>query len=79
VSAWFPEGVLVSPDVSGTVFAHFSMIRDQTGWRGLEPGQRVAFTRADGGQDGCDLRAVDVYSSGEPTAVATKERPSGAG
>jgi hypothetical protein len=54
------------------------MIRDQTGWRGLEPGQRVASIWASGGQDRLDHRAVDVYRSGEPTAAATQKRPGGA-
>jgi cold shock CspA family protein len=80
VSAWFPEqgwGVLASPEVKGTVFAPFSMIRDQTGYRELREGQQVAFSWARGGQDGCDHRAIDVYSSGEPTPTQSTENPAG--
>jgi CspA family cold shock protein len=66
VQRWYPEegwGVLESRDLDGTVFAHFSSIRDQTGWRGLETGQQVAFTWELPGQDGCDYRAVDIYTT----------------
>lgn len=69
VSRWFAEqgwGVLVSPDVDGTVFAHFSMIQDQVGYRSLEEGQKVSFTWAEGGQDGCEFRALEIYSTGVP-------------
>lgn len=78
VSAWYSEegwGVLVSADLTGTVFAHYSMIQDQAGWRGLEVGQRVAFTWDEGGQDGCDHRAVEVFSSGERRYVEQPLRP----
>jgi cold shock protein len=70
VQRWYPEegwGVLESIDLDGTVFAHFSSIQDQHGWRGLETGQQVTFTWERPGQDGCEYRAVDIYTSEEQT------------
>jgi CspA family cold shock protein len=74
VRQWHPEegwGVLESEVLDGLVFAHFSSIRDQSGWRGLEAGQRVSFSWEQPGQDGCEYRAVDVLTTearaaGEP-------------
>jgi CspA family cold shock protein len=66
VRSWSDEhgwGVLASDALDGTVFAHYSMIRDQDGWRGLWPGQQVWFTIEEPGQDGCEFRAVDVYAT----------------
>jgi CspA family cold shock protein len=66
VQRWYPEegwGVLESNELDGTVFAHYSSIRDQSGWRGLEVGQRVSFTWEQPGQDGCEYRAVDIYTT----------------
>ena len=66
VQRWYPEegwGVLESNDLDGTVFTHFSSIRDQSGWRGLEAGQQVAFTWEPPGQDGCEYSAVDIYTT----------------
>ncbi|TQM15645.1 cold-shock protein [Pseudonocardia kunmingensis] len=66
VHHWYPEdgwGVLESDALDGLVFAHFSVIRDQTGWRGLEAGQRVTFSWRQPGQDGCEYSAVDVYTT----------------
>lgn len=60
VQRWDDEegwGVLVSPDVEGTVFAHFSHIRDMTGYRFLSRGQSVEFEYETPGQDGCDHSA----------------------
>jgi CspA family cold shock protein len=73
VQHWQPEegwGVLESDELDGTVFAHFSSIRDQSGWRGLEAGQQVTFTWEQPGQDGCEYRAVDIYTTDarEPAA-----------
>jgi cold shock protein len=45
-------GVLVSPEVAGTVFAHFSAV-DRPGYRELAPGQPVSFRYTTPGQDGC--------------------------
>lgn len=69
---WYAEegwGVLQSDALDGRVFAHYSMIRDQTGWRGVEPGQQVAFSWEQPGQDGCEYRAVDVYTTESRTPV----------
>jgi CspA family cold shock protein len=63
VQRWDDEegwGVLVSPEVEGTVFAHFSHIRDMTGYRSLATSQQVEFEHESPGQDGCDHRAVWV-------------------
>jgi CspA family cold shock protein len=57
VQRWHDEegwGVLVSPEVAGTVFAHFSHIQQATGYRSLTAGQNVEFDYATPGQDGCD-------------------------
>lgn len=53
-------GVLSSPSVEGTVFAHFSNIRDMTGYRFLIAGQAVEFEYETPGQDGCDHRVLWV-------------------
>jgi len=52
-------GVLVSPEVTGTVFAHFSVI-DIPGYRELQPGQAISFMYTTPGQDGCDHSAQYV-------------------
>ena len=54
--AW---GVLVSPDVDGEVWGHFSNI-DAVGYRSLKPGQAVRFTYETPGQDGYPHRAHRV-------------------
>ena len=62
VQDWYSSdgwGVLVSPDVQGTVFAHFSVI-DMSGYRELQPGEQVSFTYTTPGQDGCDHSAQYV-------------------
>jgi CspA family cold shock protein len=64
VDTWDEEegwGVLVSPEVSGTVFAHFSHIRGVDGYRALTPGQAVEFEYSTPyGHDGCDHIAAWV-------------------
>jgi CspA family cold shock protein len=45
VLEWYAEegwGVLTSPAVDGTVFAHYSVILDQEGYRSLERGRPFA-------------------------------------
>ncbi len=69
VVRWSAEegwGVLRSTAVDGLVFAHFSVICDQAGHRGLEPGQQVWFRFETPGQDGCAARATSVWSGGPP-------------
>jgi CspA family cold shock protein len=64
VLEWYAEegwGVLTSPSVDGTVFAHYSMILDQEGYRSLEKGQAVYFRWRPGGQDGCDNQAIEGF------------------
>jgi CspA family cold shock protein len=81
VLQWWAEdgwGVLTSAELDGTVFAHFSMIRDQVGFRGLEAGQQVAFTWRRPGQDGCDYNAVDIYTTESRTPVEAPASPPGA-
>lgn len=66
VQRWSDEhgwGVLTADALDGTVFAHYSMICDQAGWRGLRPGQQVWFTWEQPGQDGCAYRAVEIYTT----------------
>lgn len=80
VQRWHPEdgwGVLESDALDGLVFAHYSFIRDQTGWRGLEAGQHVTFSWKQPGQDGCEYSAVDVYTTESRTPVdrSTDTRP----
>jgi CspA family cold shock protein len=53
-------GVVVSPDVPGRGFAHFSDIRDMDGYRNLRPGQPVEFDLGRPGQDGCDYSVAWV-------------------
>ena len=61
-------GVLVAPDLEGTVFAHHVHIRGQgDGYRTLHSGQPVIF-ELDGsgrGQDGCEYRVSWVEAAGE--------------
>lgn len=62
VKAWYSEdgwGVLVSPDLDGTAFAHFSAI-DVVGYRDLHEGEPVVFRYTTPGQDGCDYLATYV-------------------
>jgi len=62
VQDWYSDegwGVLVSPEVEGTVFAHFSVV-DLPGYVELQAGQRVAFKYTTPGQDGCDHSAQYV-------------------
>jgi CspA family cold shock protein len=65
VKSWSDEegwGVLVSPDVGGDIWAHFSAI-DGTGYRELVAGQTVTFEVEDLGgpiQDGYRFRASRV-------------------
>jgi cold shock protein len=69
VVRWSSEegwGVLRSDAVDGLAFAHFSMIRDLVGYRELTPGQRVWFRWERPGQDGCDVRAEDIWTKGPP-------------
>ena len=77
VVRWSDEegwGVLRSDAVDGSVFAHFSHIRDVRAYRSLRPGQPVWFRWELPGQDGCDARAVDVWTA-EPRAGATPVPP----
>jgi CspA family cold shock protein len=72
VVGWSAEegwGVLRSDGVDGLVFAHFSAIRDRTGYRSLEAGQQVWFRWTRPGQDGCEVSAVDVWTAGSPSAA----------
>ena len=68
VKTWSDEegwGVLVSPEVSGDIWAHFSAI-DGPGYRGLEPGQKVTCNVEDLGgplQDGYQFRASGIVST----------------
>lgn len=62
VHVWHSEegwGVLISPEMEGTAFAHFSVV-DATGYRDVQPGERVLFRYETPGQDGCDHRAIYV-------------------
>jgi CspA family cold shock protein len=52
-------GVLVSPDVDGTVWSHFSAI-DTKAYASLTAGQAVTFTYETPGQDGHAHRALGV-------------------
>jgi CspA family cold shock protein len=62
-------GVLVSPELSGTVFAHHIHIRGQDGYRSFAAGDAVIFeTDGHGGQDGCDHRALWVELDAASTA-----------
>ena len=59
VEAWNGElgwGVLVSPELTARVFAHFRHIRDQDpqSVRELKPGADVIFEYHEPGQDGCE-------------------------
>jgi cold shock CspA family protein len=72
VDGW---GVLRSDSPYGLVFAHFSAIRDQVGYRSLEPGRRVWFRWERPGQEGCDLRATEVHTRRPSTAVAAAPHP----
>jgi cold shock protein len=60
-------GVIVSPEVGGTVFAHFSVI-DLPGnqYRELHAGEPVSFKYTTPGQDGCDHSAHYVKPLGVP-------------
>jgi CspA family cold shock protein len=68
VKTWNDEegwGVLVSPEVRGEIWAHFSAI-DGPGYRGLEPGQTVTCDVEDLGgavQDGYRFRASGIVSA----------------
>ena len=54
-------GVIVSPDLSGQVFAHHIHIRGQgDGFRTLSAGDPVEFEANDRGQDGCEYKALWV-------------------
>lgn len=64
VKRWSDEegwGVLVSPEIPGDVFAHFSHI-DAEGYRTLEEGECVRFDweHYPHGQDGCFYRATRI-------------------
>jgi cold shock protein len=59
---WHSEegwGVLLSPELEGTAFAHFSAV-ELPDYRYLEEGQTVQFQYVTLGQDGCDHRATYV-------------------
>lgn len=71
-------GVLVSPEVPGEVWAHFSQIVDDVdAYRSLSDGERVRFTceRYPPGQDGYFWRAIWVValSEGSEYAALTDE------
>lgn len=62
VQVWDSEegwGVLVSPEVEGTVFASFAVV-DVAGYVDLHEGQPVRFRYETPGQDGCDHTATFV-------------------
>jgi cold shock CspA family protein len=67
--------VLVSPEVSGEVWTHFSQIvsDDENGYRSLSDGQRVrfAYEHYPPGQDGYYSRAVWVVAISEDSEYAT--------
>lgn len=65
-------GRLSSPDLDGPVFAHFSAVADQSGYRELRVGQRVTFGWETAEQDGCRFRAVEVRAE---SADATRTEP----
>lgn len=78
VREWHDElgwGVLTSPALDDTVWAHFSSILDQEGVRGLRAGQDVEFTWERAEQDGHHLRAVGVWSPGGATLPAPAPVP----
>lgn len=52
-------GVLLSPDVRGTVSVHFSDLASQV-YRSLRIGQRVKFRFEQPGRRGCDYRTTWV-------------------
>ena len=64
VDGW---GVLQSDALDGLVFAHYSDIRDQDGYRSLQAGKPVWFRWERPGQDGCDARALDIWATGRPS------------
>lgn len=71
VRSWDEEsgwGVLVSRDVPGEVWAHFSAVRaaDPGAFVSLAPGEDVLFTWEEAEQDGFSYRAVQVRRPGEP-------------
>ena len=77
VLEWYAEegwGVLTSPAVDGTVFAHYSVILDQEGYRSLEKGQAVCFRWHPGCQDGCDNQAA---ATTRPLRFARPQRRGG--
>ncbi|MFD0541328.1 cold shock domain-containing protein [Actinomadura luteofluorescens] len=56
--------MLVSPDVPGEVWAHFSVVRAEPGaFASLDPGEGVLFTWEEAEQDGYAYRALDVRSA----------------
>lgn len=68
VDEWFEDegwGRLRSPALDGLVFAHFSVISDQQGFRELQRGEAVTFTWEGLPQDGCRFSATDVRSDPE--------------
>lgn len=68
VASWDDEagwGVLVSPDVPGEVWAHFSDVQAEPGaFASLDPGESVLFTWEEAEQDGYAYRALYVRSVG---------------
>jgi len=53
-------GVLVSDDVPGAVWAHFTHIVGQEGFRALHAGRRVEFDFISTQQDGFSFKATSV-------------------
>lgn len=55
-------GMIISPDVEGDVFFHFSELKIQ-GYKYLPPDTRVSFSlvRGDKSRSNNGLRAVDIY------------------
>ncbi|MFI1842305.1 cold-shock protein [Streptomyces microflavus] len=71
VRSWDDEsgwGILVSPEVPGEVWAHFSAVRtaDPDAFASLDPGETVLFTWEEAEQDGYSYRALRVQQPGDP-------------
>ncbi|WP_218040220.1 cold-shock protein [Actinomadura sp. WMMB 499] len=86
VLSWDDEagwGVLVSPELPGGVWTHFSSVRtgEPGAFASLTPGEEVVFTWEEEEQDGYAYRALDVRAPGgpppDPAPDRTPDGPSG--
>ncbi|QZY20922.1 cold shock domain-containing protein [Streptomyces decoyicus] len=70
VQSWDNEegwGVLVSPDIQGEIWAHFSAVYAKPGaFTSLDPGESVLFTWEEFPQDDYSYRAVHVRRPSDP-------------